>query len=459
MNIKTKLSFQFTFVLVAVLTFYSALLYYFYYSSLQSKFMDNLYKRAKNTAVLLIDVPEINASLLKKIHKSTLTWANEEIAITNSYSHLIFSENTKYLTDYAMKTFAENDSIRFFKIGEKDGVCLKHQWKHKTYNVFVMAYDNSRSKNLTELGEILFWSFLFSIWLSVLLSYLFSKNAIRPISQIVKDVKEINSLKLGNRLKEGKRKDEIEQLAMTFNQMLSDLEEVFKSQNTFVSNASHELRTPLSVMIAETDYFLNKDHSKEEYTEQLSGLVNDLKSLNELINCLLELAQLNRDTKILQSEVRIDEIIFDAIQAIKAKYPDRKIISKIEYSDNEKDLLIMGNNGLLTIGLKNLIENACKFSTEDVIVEVISLQNTIKVIISDKGIGIPINEKDNIFHPFQRASNARFKGGYGIGLALVARIAELHQVQINVESSENKDTQFILLFIKLIKTTLSDNKM
>jgi signal transduction histidine kinase len=456
MKIKTKLAFQFTYILIGVLLFYSALLYYFYYTSQQAKFRENLFKRAKNTAVLLINVPEINSALLKKIHKSTLTWENEEIAITNSSYHLIFSENVHYLTDYARRTFSQHDSTSYFRIGAKDGVCYKHQLKQKTYNVFVMAYDNTRIRNLSELREILFWSILFSIWLSVLLSYLFSKKAMQPISQIVRDIKEINSARLGNRLKEGKRKDEIDQLAITFNQMLKDLEVVFESQKEFVSNASHELRTPLTVMIAETDYFLSRDHTDEEYFQRLSSLVSDLKSMNEMISCLLELAQLNRDTLIQLSEVRIDEIIFMAIQDVKSKYPERKIIPKIQYSENENDLLILGNSGLLSIGLKNLIENACKFSTDDVIVEVMAKDEHIEVIISDKGIGIPSGELDTIYEPFQRATNARFKGGYGIGLSLVAKIAELHNVKIKLESKENEGSRFELLFnnIKMPATPL-----
>lgn len=81
------------------------------------------------------------------------------------------------------------------------------------------------------------------------------KKAIKPISQIIKNVQEINSLKLDKRLDEGNRKDELAQLAITFNEMLSNLEIAFKNQEDFVSNASHELRTPLTVMIGETDYF------------------------------------------------------------------------------------------------------------------------------------------------------------------------------------------------------------
>ena len=198
----------------------------------------------------------------------------------------------------------------------------------RTYNVFVMAYDKTRTENLSEFRKILLWSILFSIWLSVLFSYFFSKKAIQPISRIIKSVKNINSLRMSNRLNEGNRKDEIDQLAITFNEMLTNLEIAFKNQEDFVSNASHELRTPLTVMISESDYLLSRKRKQEEYINHISGLVNDLKELNSLINSLLELAQINRDNRIQLSNVRIDEIIFNAIHQVKTKYPGRKIITK-----------------------------------------------------------------------------------------------------------------------------------
>ncbi len=103
---------------------------------------------------------------------------------------------------------------------------------------------------------------------------------------------------MSNRLDEGNRKDEIDQLAITFNEMLTNLEIAFKNQEDFVSNASHELRTPLTVMIGESDYLLSRERKHEEYIDHISGLVSDLKELNALLNSLLELAQINRDKSI-----------------------------------------------------------------------------------------------------------------------------------------------------------------
>jgi len=449
MNIKTRLSVQFTIIIIGILLVFSALVYYFSYTSQLNKFRENLLDSAKNTAILLINVTEVDSSLLKKIHQSTISWEKEEIALTDSAFNLVYSNNIEYLSTRVMQLNSPTDDVDYFSLNEKDGVCYKHFFKNRTYFVFVIAIDKSRTENLSEIRGILFWSILFSIWLSVLLSYFFSKRAINPISQIIKSVKEINSLKLNSRLDEGKRKDEIDQLAITFNEMLTNLEIAFKNQEDFVSNASHELRTPLSVMISESDYILSRERIQEEYINHISGLMADLKSINALINSLLELAQINKNINITFLDVRIDEILFEAIQQVKTNYPARKIIPKIIYPENANDLLIYGNDGLLKIGLKNLIDNACKFSNDDVIIDLTIIEGSVIMIISDKGIGIPSTELDSIHLPFKRASNVKFKGGFGIGLSLVKKIIELHSAVMKVYSAENEGTRFELIFKRL----------
>jgi len=397
---------------------------------------------------MLITVEGVDSTLLKKIHQTTISLIEEEIVLTDSTNRIIYSNNTHYLTDRVLLGKSFRSSLNYFAIGEKDGVSYNHSINKKVYHVYVLAYDNSRADNLRELRTILFWSIFFSLCLSISASYLFSKLAIRPISNIIAKVKEINSARLNSRLDEGKRKDEIEQLAITFNQMLSDLEMVFKSQNEFVSNASHELRTPLAIMIAESDYIISHKRKPEEYITHISGLTNDLRKLNLLLNSLLELAQINRDHIISKSDFRIDELIFNTIQSLKTKYPGRKILPKVEYSENENDLLISGNPGLLEIALKNLIDNACKFSSKDVEVKISTLGETIVVNIIDHGIGIPVDEIANIFMPFRRGSNVKYISGFGVGLSIVAKIIELHGAEIKVSSIENEGTCFDILFGK-----------
>ena len=186
--------------------------------------------------------------------------------------------------------------------------------------------------------------------------------------------------------------------------------------------------------IGESDYFLSHKRTPEECEKHISSLVSDLKNMNSRINSLLELAQIGRNKNIIFSDARIDEIVFTAIQQTKEKFKDRKILPKIQYPENDNELLISGNTGLLEIAFRNLIENAWKFSDKDVIVEFMIDDDFVIIRISDYGIGIPSDELESIRLPFKRASNAKFTGGFGIGLSLVTRIMEIHNAGLTVSS-------------------------
>lgn len=451
MNIKTRLSFQFTLIIVGILLVFSSLVYYFSYSSQLDKFRENLFNRARNTAILLLRVSEVDSTLLKKIQESTFYWEKEEIVVTDSSYHIIYRFNVRYLTNEVINKYNGKCGRGYFKMGRRDGIFNEYTFKKQTVHVFVMAFDHTRAEHLKELREILLWSNLFSIWIAILFSYLFARNAIKPISTIINQVKKIDYSRLSTRLNEGNKSDEIAQLAITFNAMLTDLENAFRNQAEFISHASHELRTPLSIMISESDYILAREQKIEDYQRHIEGITEELKKLNAQLNTMLELAQINKSRIIQVAEIRIDEVIFSAIQSSKLKYPERKIILSVDYPDNENELRVKGNYGMLVIAFSNLIDNACKFSNEEIGINIARVDNqSIMVTIVDKGIGIPQDELIKVFHPFNRASNATFISGYGVGLSLAEKIFDLHHTTIKVHSIVNNGTRFEIKFNCLI---------
>ncbi len=446
MSIKTRLSIQFTLLMTSILLFFSVLVYYFSYNNQLGKFREYLFDSARNSAILLINVQEVDSSLLKKIHQSTVQREQEETVITDTAFTVLYSNNALLLSEEQLKIHYTNSGKKYFSLSDKDGVCYSHRYNSKSFYVFVLAWDKSRREKLSELREILIWGIIFSAWLSVILSYFFSVRALKPIANIIRSVQEINSRRLYKRLDEGRGKDEIEQLAMTFNKMLTDLEVSFRNQEEFVLNASHEMRTPLSVMIAESDYILDREREKKEYENHIRELIIDLKKINELLNSLLEMARVGNDRNISFSVIRLDEVVFTAILQAKTKYPERRIIPRVEYPGESEELLIRGNPGLLVILFKNILDNSCKFSGGDIAVDILTLESSLEVKVSDQGIGIPAAEIDNILKPFQRAANARYIGGFGVGLSLVSRIADLHGTSMKIESRENKGTVISIVF-------------
>jgi len=447
MKIKTRLSLQFTILVFGILLIFSNLVYFFWETSQRTKFRENLLRRAKNVSSIIFSEGNPNLRMMRRLNAITFYWREEEIIVADSALNIIYSYERNYLTNDELNSHLSKSGPNYFSIGKKDGVCFITDPEFGFFYIFVSAFDKTRSDNLIKLRGILFYSILISLFISALSSYFFSKKAVKPISEMNSTIKRINSQKLGERLAEGKGNDEIEQLAITFNKMLSDIESTFRSQTEFISNASHELRTPLAVMISESDYIINNLKSEKDALSQIVQLHHDLKNLNSKTNSLLELATLSNGRQSPFSEIMLDEIIFEAVRQIKVKYPARRIASKVDYPENE--LLIMGNQGLMNIVFTNLLDNACKFSTGEVFINIVHTEKTISLSIADTGIGIPAGEVESILLTFKRASNAKYINGFGIGLSLVKKILSLHDATMNIESIENKGTTVTLTFYRI----------
>jgi signal transduction histidine kinase len=449
MNIKLRLSFQFAVLMAGAAILFSVMVYYFSYSTQLNKFRENLTNRARNSAILLLNVKEIDAVLLNKIQRSTFYLKQEEIVITDTSFEVLYQLNMEYLNSEVVMEYGKCNTQCFFSINEKDGVVYRHRVDKLSFFVYVMAYDQSRRENLSDLRKVLIWSFIFSLWISILLAYLFSKTAIKPISDFISEVNKVTDTQLSKRLNEGNKKDEISQLAISFNEMIARLETSFRNQADFVSHASHELRTPLTIMISEADFLLSRERTREEYTLHIKGLIDDLKNLNRKVNSLLELAQLKRGEAVDMAVIRIDEMAFSAISTVKSRFPGRRIIPEITYPDDDSELLVSGNAGMLLIAFTNILDNACKFSGGDVKLIISTAPEAIRVSIADTGIGIPDEDFKNIFQPFNRASNVKFISGFGVGLAIVAKILDLHDAKITVHSKLSEGTRIEMLFRRI----------
>lgn len=237
--------------------------------------------------------------------------------------------------------------------------------------------------------------------------------------------------------------DEVNELAITFNQMLSRIETAFEIQNNFVSNASHELRTPLTTIIGGADLALSKERSKEEYKETIAVILEEAEKLDNKTRALLSLAQTGFNGKTQNEEIlRIDQLVWDTKEIVEKL--DKRHTITINFSllpENPKKLKVLGNYQLLQLALSNIITNSSKYSDyQEVVVSVGSSEKYVYILINDSGIGIPTEELKYIYDPFFRASNTKNYEGFGIGLPLTKNIIELHKGEILVKSDVNQGT-------------------
>jgi len=246
------------------------------------------------------------------------------------------------------------------------------------------------------------------------------------------------------RLDVKKGKDEMTQLAETFNNMLNRLETAFETQNNFISNASHELRTPLTIISGELELAINTKQDAEKQHKALTKIKDEADRLEHILTSLLGLAQSGFNGKNQPWEqVRIDEVVWEVIEAVNLVHPENKIeVDLSKLPEDENQLVIRAIKNLIKLAISNIVSNACKYSNNNVVTVLIETnQNIVSVAITDRGIGIPQSDIQHIFEPFYRASNTNEFKGYGVGLPLSLNIVRLHRGSIGIKSQVGVGTE------------------
>ncbi|MHA4895995.1 HAMP domain-containing sensor histidine kinase [Pedobacter sp. PWIIR3] len=320
--------------------------------------------------------------------------------------------------------------------------------KQGNYMVIVSAEDPYGFKELEQLKRFLLVIFLISMLMTYVTAKIFSSYLIRPVQSIIKSVKNISANNLHSRLAELDSKDELAELVLTFNNMLTRLETAFETQNNFISNASHELRTPLTIITSESELLANNKGLSVEAASSVKTILSEAEKLINILSSLLGLAQSGFDGQKQSWEViRIDELVINVADAVKKIEPES--ILDINFSSmpaDEKLLYTSGNINLLQLAVSNIILNACKYSNNSAVTISISVENgRILISVKDIGIGIPAEEQQHIFEPFFRASNTGDFKGYGIGLPLTLNIIRLHKGSIGIRSEENLGTEIQII--------------
>jgi len=447
LNIRARLSIQFTYIVTIILVLFSFIIYYFSSDYREAEFYSRLEKKAMTTAKLLIEVKEVDYKLMKIIDRNSLNALhNERVMIYDDKDHQIYNSldnDSIQISKAFLDKIRLKKSIRYHE-DKNEAVGLIFTLNSIHYVVIASALDNYGRIKLYNLIWIILVGFIISIGSTIIFGRIYATKALKPMSDVVKQVDKITIASLNMRVNEGNGTDEIAQLSITFNKMLERLESAFEMQRSFVSNASHELRTPLTSITGQIEVSLMNPRTHEEYKAILESVLEDIKNLNSLSNGLLDLAKASSDiSAIALRQLRIDEILWETSAELIERKKDYKI--SIEFTqpiDDENDLIILGNHHLLKTAIINLMDNACKYSPDRSVEIYLSVKaRDIVVEFKDKGMGIDAADLDKIFHPFFRAINAKNISGNGLGLTLTDKIVRIHRGAIMIESQLQKGTK------------------
>ena len=291
---------------------------------------------------------------------------------------------------------------------------------------------------------------LFIVPILTLAIFLAIRTALRPLRLLSQEAGRIGTaVARGQKLvpvSEQGMAREFSDVAATINTMLAKLERSLQLQKQFTSDAAHELRTPLAVLRLEV--------SQLPMSPARERIKTDLSELGDLVNELMRFAQAEDIMAQEREDVDLVAIARKACEgAVVTALAKRQLI---EFDSTAPRITLSGNATLIEIAIRNLVDNALKYSPANSTVSVRAGPGCV-VIVEDEGAGIPVEQRGAIFERFWRADRG-IGIGAGIGLALVRRIAQLHDGTVRLDDRPSGGSRLVLvLAADRIASNLSQN--
>jgi signal transduction histidine kinase len=452
MKIRTRLTLQFLIITVGILAVFSISIYYFSLRNQEDEFFMRMRNRALTSVKLLLEITNLDPALLKVIDQNTVNALYDEKILIYDHDNKLVYHHERSGTPLIVSTDIIDRARQYkeYRVMQSAQplIGVLYEKANDKYVVFVSARDEQGTTQISYLKIVLIIGLVVSTGIVLLVGWLFAKQMLVPISNVVNKVERITAFNLNERVHAGTEKDEIAQLAATFNNMLERIEAAFEMQKRFVANASHELRTPLTAITGQIEVALLKKRDAEEYEETLRSVLEDTRNLGYLANGLLGMAQAKADAaEETGRPERIDELLWQTREELLKAHPEYKInILFNGVPEDERQLQVQGSEQLLRIAIGNLMDNGCKFSDNKQVDVFLTIDESIQLAFRDEGKGIPKDELKQIFQPFYRGSNGLNIPGHGLGLPLTEKIVRLYNGKIEVTSVPGKGTTFTLYF-------------
>jgi len=442
MTIRTRLTLRFTGLVSGFLALTFACLYGFSWYFISSDFYRRLDRKASTYGELVIR-HQLDPNLLRRysrLRKDHLP--AQKITIYNQRNESIFSTSPARGPHIPVRELdvIRRQQQRHFRWRQDYVFGIVYKTGPESYVVVASAQNLYGDAFL----RTLIWGFvgLFGLIVCIvaLSGWLYAGDALEPMQRLEQQLSRIFPNNQQERLPIGRETDEISRLSATINRLLDRVEESFDLQKMFVANVSHELKNPLTQINSQLEVSLLQRRDGESYQQTIRSVLEDVRALSALTRELLQLSQVSRADAVtlLSNSVRIDEIVWDVLDAVGVSYPHCTVVVDVgELPDDFEQLTVPGNPALLKTALKNLIENACKFSDDgQAHVRVRSGGDAVQVSVKNKGVPIPEADLPYIFEPFFRSHQTAERPGHGVGLSLVERIIRLHGGRLTVTSGD-----------------------
>lgn len=212
-----------------------------------------------------------------------------------------------------------------------------------------------------------------------------------------------------------------------------------KQKDDIISAISHEFKNPIAVINGYSQTLMEDENINPNIRQKfLTKIYKNGVRLSELIDTLRLSSKLDSGQQEMNFKtIKLSELIEDTVESIKLNYPKREVIIK-----GESNVTIKGDSSLFSVVITNLVENAFKYSEDEVIIQYD--ENSFGV--SDSGIGISNKDIDNLTSKFYRVNENRWNNSLGLGLFIVSNILALHHFRLEIKSKEHEGSTFTILF-------------
>ena len=270
-----------------------------------------------------------------------------------------------------------------------------------------------------------------------------SKIFVSPMMKLGDAMRKVAGGDFSVRLDCSSRIRDVREVYGSFNTMVKELGNTETLQTDFVSNVSHEFKTPINAIEGYASLLQDSQLTDEQKNAYIDKIIFNTRRLSDLVGNILLLSKVNNQTISLKaSTFRLDEQVRQSILALESKWEKKEIEFDIDLDEIE----YTGYENLLSHVWLNLIDNAVKFSPQNgqIRIRLKQLDGSVTFSIWDNGLPIPEADIDRIFNKFYQGDNSHASEGNGLGLALVRKIVAAAHGTINVTSSEDAGTEFVV---------------
>lgn len=440
MNIRKKILINFSVIVIGFSAISFIIIYISFSEYREEQFQKRQKEKITTTLEFLTEIQKADSEMIEAIDRLTLnSISDEKMLIFNREKYLIYSSiddvPVLYSQELLNQLTRENSWIEQ-KDGLYDVIAVHVEHGANSYYGISKAYDTYGYAKLAYLRDVLIISFLVIVFAVIILSYIIAQRVTKPLMELTAQINTYSFEGGYQPVQLPVSFEEVSILQEKFNALMKKLADAFSFQKHAIHHISHELRTPIAVLVTELSRASTQAHN-EPLKTTLINLERKAKSLGEIIQTLLDLAKIESSSDLHREEMRIDELIFNAVEELNTLTPDFHF--DVQYTPqefNETRLLLHGNERLLRQAFLNLLANCVSYSTSGEATIEFDCTSPFQLLvrISNPGKAIAADEEKFLFHHFFRGKNSQGKIGFGLGLVLTKKIIDLHAGTIRYHS-------------------------